>query len=180
MPSRHRRDSCPSDEVVCGFSFDLGAIRTASRSTQVAVEEESPDKASKKTKKRKKKKKKKPKEIEAEASTDSKPKSGAEANPFFSKLSKALQNYDLNWLCYYGRDPLFGTKRLKRMAMRAAKMMCLRPGTRIRTVYGPALVVEYPAPKLPYVETPRPDGPPPADVTAEIEVNNAKSIMLSQ
>ena len=74
---------------------------------------------------------------------------------FFSKLRKALQNYDLNWLCYYGRDPLFGTKRLKRMAMRAAKMMCLRPGTRIRTVYGPALVVEYPAPKLPYVETPR-------------------------
>ena len=140
MPSRHRRDSCPSDEVVCGFSFDLGAVRTESRSTQVAVEEESPDKASKKTKKKRKKKKKKPKEIEAEASTDSKPK--AEANPFFSKLSKALQNYDLNWLCYYGRDPLFGTKRLKRMAMRAAKMMCLRPGTRIRTVYGPALVVE--------------------------------------
>ena len=56
-------------------------------------------------------------------------------------------------------------------------MMCLRPGTRIRTVYGPALVVEYPAPKLPYVETPRPDGPPPADVTAEIEVNNAKTAL---
>ena len=64
-------------------------------------------------KKKKKKKKKKVQAIEAEASTDSKPKTGAEANPFFSKLSKALQNYDLNWLCYYGRDPLFGTKRLK-------------------------------------------------------------------
>ena len=147
------------------------------RKRKVVQEEESPDKASKKSKKKKKKKKKKAQAIEAEASTDSKPKSGAEANPFFSKLSKALQNYDLNWLCYYGRDPLFGTKRLKRMAMRAAKMMCLRPGTRIRTVYGPALVVEYPAPKLPYVETPREEGPPPAHVTSEIAVNNAKTAL---
>ena len=30
-PSRHRGDSCPSDEVVGGFFFDFGAIRTASR-----------------------------------------------------------------------------------------------------------------------------------------------------
>ncbi len=30
-PSRHRRDSCPSDEVVAGFFFDFGPIRTASR-----------------------------------------------------------------------------------------------------------------------------------------------------
>ena len=80
------------------------------RKRKVVQEEESPDKASKKSKKKKKKKKKKVQAIEAEASTDSKPKTGAEANPFFSKLSKALQNYDLNWLCYYGRDPLFGTK----------------------------------------------------------------------
>ena len=27
-PSRHRRDSCPSDEVVGGFFFDFEAIRT--------------------------------------------------------------------------------------------------------------------------------------------------------
>jgi len=94
------------------------------------------------------KKKKKKKTIEADASVTK------DANPFFAKLSKALQNYDLHWLAYYGRDPLFGTKRLKRMAMRAAKMMCLRPGTRIRTVYGPALVVAYPAAKLVSTETP--------------------------
>ena len=31
VPSRHRRDSCPSDEVVGGFFFDFGAVRTASR-----------------------------------------------------------------------------------------------------------------------------------------------------
>ena len=30
-PSRHRRDSWPSDEVVAGFFFDSGPIRTASR-----------------------------------------------------------------------------------------------------------------------------------------------------
>ena len=30
-PSRHRRDSCPSDEVVGGFFFEFEAIRTASR-----------------------------------------------------------------------------------------------------------------------------------------------------
>ena len=30
VPSRHRRDSCPSDEVVGGFIFDFGAVRTAS------------------------------------------------------------------------------------------------------------------------------------------------------
>ena len=96
----------------------------------------------------KKGKKKKKKTIEADTSVTK------DANPFFAKLSKALQNYDLHWLAYYGRDPLFGTKRLKRMAMRAAKMMCLRPGTRIRTVYGPALVVAYPAPKLVSTETP--------------------------
>ena len=30
-PSRHRRDSCPSDEAVGGFFFDFGAVRTASR-----------------------------------------------------------------------------------------------------------------------------------------------------
>ena len=30
-PSRHRRDSFPSDEVVGGFFFDFGAIRTESR-----------------------------------------------------------------------------------------------------------------------------------------------------
>ena len=29
-PSRHRRDSCPSDEVVGGFSFDFEPFRTAS------------------------------------------------------------------------------------------------------------------------------------------------------
>ena len=29
--SRHRRDSCPSDEVVGGFNFDFEAVRTASR-----------------------------------------------------------------------------------------------------------------------------------------------------
>ena len=29
-PSRHRRDSCPSDEVVGGFFFDFGAVPTAS------------------------------------------------------------------------------------------------------------------------------------------------------
>ena len=28
VPSRHRRDSCPSDEVVGGFFFDFEAIRT--------------------------------------------------------------------------------------------------------------------------------------------------------
>ena len=27
-PSRHRRDSCPSDEVVGGFFFDFEVIRT--------------------------------------------------------------------------------------------------------------------------------------------------------
>ena len=31
VPSRHRRDSCPSDEVVGGFFFDFEAIRTESR-----------------------------------------------------------------------------------------------------------------------------------------------------
>jgi len=31
VPSRHRRDSCPSDEVVGGFFSDFGAIRTESR-----------------------------------------------------------------------------------------------------------------------------------------------------
>ena len=31
VPSRHRRDSCPSDEVVGGFFFYFEAIRTASR-----------------------------------------------------------------------------------------------------------------------------------------------------
>ena len=30
MPSRHRRDSRPSDEVVGGFFFDFEAIRTES------------------------------------------------------------------------------------------------------------------------------------------------------
>ena len=29
-PSRHRRDSCPPDEVVGGFFFDFEAVRTAS------------------------------------------------------------------------------------------------------------------------------------------------------
>ena len=29
-PSRRRRDSCPSDEVVVGFFFEFEAIRTAS------------------------------------------------------------------------------------------------------------------------------------------------------
>ena len=29
-PSRHRRDSCPSDEVVAGFFFEFEAIRTVS------------------------------------------------------------------------------------------------------------------------------------------------------
>jgi hypothetical protein len=29
-PSRHRRDSCPSDEVVGGFFFDSEAVRTES------------------------------------------------------------------------------------------------------------------------------------------------------
>jgi hypothetical protein len=29
-PSRHRRDSCPSDEVVGGLFFDFEAIRTES------------------------------------------------------------------------------------------------------------------------------------------------------
>ena len=28
-PSRHRRDSCPSEEVVGGFFFEFEAIRTA-------------------------------------------------------------------------------------------------------------------------------------------------------
>ena len=31
VPSRHRCDSCPSDEVVGGLFFDFGPIRTASR-----------------------------------------------------------------------------------------------------------------------------------------------------
>ena len=31
VPSRHRRDSCPSDEVVGGLVFEFEAIRTASR-----------------------------------------------------------------------------------------------------------------------------------------------------
>ena len=36
-PSRHRRDSCPSDEVVAGFFFEFEAIRTEPRcSAQVA------------------------------------------------------------------------------------------------------------------------------------------------
>ena len=30
VPSRHRRDSCPSDEVVGGFSLDFEAVRTES------------------------------------------------------------------------------------------------------------------------------------------------------
>ena len=30
-PSRHRCDSCPSDEVVGGLSFDFEAVRTESR-----------------------------------------------------------------------------------------------------------------------------------------------------
>ena len=30
-PSRHRRDSCPSDEVVGGFFFEFEAIRTEPR-----------------------------------------------------------------------------------------------------------------------------------------------------
>ena len=30
-PSRHRRDSCPSDEVVGGFSFEFEAVRTVTR-----------------------------------------------------------------------------------------------------------------------------------------------------
>ena len=30
VPSRHRRDSCPSDEVVGGFFFEFEAVRTAS------------------------------------------------------------------------------------------------------------------------------------------------------
>ena len=37
--SRHRRDSCPSDEVVGGFFFDFEAVRTTSRcSAQVPTE----------------------------------------------------------------------------------------------------------------------------------------------
>ena len=31
VPSRHRRDSSPSDEAVGGFFFDFEAVRTASR-----------------------------------------------------------------------------------------------------------------------------------------------------
>ena len=30
VPSRHRRDSCPSDEVVGGLFFDFEAVRTES------------------------------------------------------------------------------------------------------------------------------------------------------
>ena len=67
----------------------------------------------------------------------------------FDRLSRELRTYELKWLAYYGRDPFFGTKRLKRMAMAAAMGMVKRPGTRIRTAYGPALVVAYPAPALP-------------------------------
>ena len=37
MPSRHRRDSCPSDEVVGGFFFEFEAVRTEPRcAAQVA------------------------------------------------------------------------------------------------------------------------------------------------
>ena len=31
VPSRHRRDSCPSDEVAGGFFFEFEAVRTESR-----------------------------------------------------------------------------------------------------------------------------------------------------
>ena len=38
-PSRHRRDSCPSDEVVGGFFFEFEAVRTEPRcSAQVKAE----------------------------------------------------------------------------------------------------------------------------------------------
>ena len=37
VPSRHRGDSCPSDEVVGGFFFDFGAVRTASSVSVVIV-----------------------------------------------------------------------------------------------------------------------------------------------
>ncbi|KAH8076212.1 hypothetical protein JL721_203 [Aureococcus anophagefferens] len=63
-------------------------------------------------------------------------------------ISRNLRAWDLNWLIYYGRDATFGTKRLRRIAMRAAKTMISNAGTRIRTVYGPAIVLEYPAPPL--------------------------------
>ena len=33
-PPRHQRDSCPSDEVVGGFIFDFGAVRTPRCSAQ--------------------------------------------------------------------------------------------------------------------------------------------------
>ena len=36
-PPRHQRDSCPSDEVVGGFFFDFGAVRTASRDSDAPV-----------------------------------------------------------------------------------------------------------------------------------------------
>ena len=35
-PSRHRRDSCPSDEVVGGFFFDFESVRTESRDAEIA------------------------------------------------------------------------------------------------------------------------------------------------
>ncbi|KAH8096114.1 hypothetical protein JL720_3465 [Aureococcus anophagefferens] len=49
-------------------------------------------------------------------------------------ISRNLRAWDLNWLIYYGRDATFGTKRLRRIAMRAAKTMISNAGTRIRTV----------------------------------------------
>ena len=36
-PSRHRRDSCPSDEVVGGFFFEFEAIRTEPRCSAQVV-----------------------------------------------------------------------------------------------------------------------------------------------
>ena len=37
VPSRHRRDSCPSDEVVGGFFFEFEPLRTASRDRVAAM-----------------------------------------------------------------------------------------------------------------------------------------------
>ena len=43
VPSRRRRDSCPSDEIVGGFFFDFEAIRTASRPRRPAQEVDGED-----------------------------------------------------------------------------------------------------------------------------------------
>lgn len=71
------------------------------------------------------------------------------------RLSRSMQHrlhtsrperFPLSWLLWYGRDHRYGSKRSRRLFAGAAYKMLQTPGTRIRTIYGSALVARCPAP----------------------------------